>query len=151
MPVNSRAKGARGELLWRDVLRSKGLTARRGQQFCGANGDSDVICEELSNIHFEVKFVQNFNARKALEQAKSDAKDGQMPVVVQKSTNKDWIAVMDAEELLDMIVSLNSIKDLLRHPIYTGESLKESIERKLNNPYLSPPSYIVTCGKGASI
>lgn len=108
--INSRAKGQRGELLWRDVLRSKGFVARRGQQFCGANGDSDVICEELSHIHFEVKFVQNFNARKALEQAKSDAKDGQTPLVVQKSTKKDWIAVMDAEAFLDLVIKAENLQ-----------------------------------------
>lgn len=107
--INSRRKGAEGELLWRDVLRSKGLTARRGQQFCGANGDSDVICEELSNIHFEVKFVQTFNARKALEQAKSDAKDGKISVVVQKSRRKDWIAVMDAEAFLDLVIERKNL------------------------------------------
>src|SRR3954469_10791983 len=112
MPINRRNKGQRGELLWRDVLRSKGFTARRGQQFCGANGDSDVICEELANIHFEVKFVQIFNARKALEQAKSDAKDGQTPVVVQKSTKKNWIAVMDAEAFLDAIIENRALKKI---------------------------------------
>ncbi len=110
MAINRRKKGARGERLWRDVLRSKGLTARRGQQYCGANGDSDVICEELGGYHFEVKFVQNFNARKALGQAKSDAKDGKISVVVQKSNNKDWIAVIDAEAFLDLVIQNNVLK-----------------------------------------
>ena len=139
MSINSKNKGARGELLWRDVLKSKGFTARRGQQYCGANGDSDVICEELSKIHFEVKFVQNFNARKALEQAKSDAKGGKMPVVVQKSAHKDWIAVMDAETFLELIAE-NHIFKKIEKDRYAGAIKTFGIK--------TPYERILDAGKG---
>ena len=57
--MNSRQKGARGERMWRDELREAGFTARRGQQFAGGTDSPDVICEELNNLHMEVKFVQS--------------------------------------------------------------------------------------------
>ena len=59
--VNSRAKGCRGERMWRDELREAGFTARRGQQFAGGTDSPDVICEELKNLHMEVKCVQALN------------------------------------------------------------------------------------------
>jgi Holliday junction resolvase len=41
--MNSRAKGARGERELASVLRNEGFDARRGQQYCGANGDADLL------------------------------------------------------------------------------------------------------------
>lgn len=59
MPVNSRAKGCRGELQVRDLLRAHGLTAERGQQRAGGQDSPDVICSELAaeGFHIEVKFT----------------------------------------------------------------------------------------------
>ena len=54
--INSKRKGKVGELEVVNLLKEKGLTARRTQQFSGkADGTSDVICEELKNFHIEVK------------------------------------------------------------------------------------------------
>lgn len=52
---NSRAKGVRGELAWRDELRAMGFCAERGQQHAGGRDSPDVRCPDLPNIHFEVK------------------------------------------------------------------------------------------------
>ncbi|QBE98926.1 hypothetical protein PMF13cell1_04495 [Blautia producta] len=41
--MNSRDKGARGERELAGILRGHGYDCRRGQQFCGANGDADVV------------------------------------------------------------------------------------------------------------
>lgn len=51
--MNSKAKGARFERLLASKLRDYGYDARRGQQYCGANGDADVI--GLPGIHIEAK------------------------------------------------------------------------------------------------
>lgn len=37
--MNSRNKGKNGELELASILREYGYNARRGQQYCGANGD----------------------------------------------------------------------------------------------------------------
>ena len=49
--INSRAKGARGERMWRDQLRAEGYTAKRGQQHAGGQDSPDVVCEEMKFHH----------------------------------------------------------------------------------------------------
>ena len=69
--MNSRNKGKRGELLLVRVLREFGFDCRRGQQFCGANGDADVV--GLPGIHIECKYVERLNLYDAIAQAVHDA------------------------------------------------------------------------------
>jgi Holliday junction resolvase len=95
--VNSRAKGARGERLWRDELREAGFTARRGQQFAGGTDSPDVICEELAGLHFEVKCVQALNLEGAIDQAKRDAGTLKNWVVAHKKDRKPWRVTMSSE------------------------------------------------------
>jgi Holliday junction resolvase len=94
--INSRQKGKRGERLWRDELRKEGFTARRGQQYAGGTDSPDVVCEELSNLHQEVKFVENLNLDKACEQAMRDG-CGKPWIVAHKKSNKDWKVTMSAD------------------------------------------------------
>lgn len=96
MPINSRAKGARGERLWRDELREAGFTARRGQQFAGGTDSPDVLCEELRGLHQEVKFVQSLNLDKACEQAERDGA-GKPWIVAHKKSRTKWKVTMDAQ------------------------------------------------------
>lgn len=56
--TNSRAKGARGELLARNYLRWLGIDCHRSQQYCGRAGDSDVTLE-VGSCSVEVKFGYN--------------------------------------------------------------------------------------------
>lgn len=100
--MNSRQKGARGERMWRDQLRDAGFNARRGQQFSGANGDADVVCEDLPWAHFEVKCVQSLNLSKAMEQAKRDA-NGKVPIVAHKKNREGWMVTMPAEEFWPLL------------------------------------------------
>lgn len=100
--MNSRAKGARGERLWRDELRDAGFTARRGQQFAGGTDSPDVICEELSNLHMEVKFVDKLNLEKACEQAERDA-GKKAWIVAHKRNGKHWKVTMDAGTFFQLL------------------------------------------------
>lgn len=65
--MNSRDKGKRGELELAKVLRGYGYDTRRGQQYCGANGDADVV--GLPGIHIECKRVERLNLDDAMAQA----------------------------------------------------------------------------------
>lgn len=97
MPVNSKAKGARGERLFRDLCREHGYTdARRGQQYSGANGDADVV--GLDGIHAEVKFVEKLNLRDAMDQSVRDRRDGELPIVAHKTSRKPWLITMRADD-----------------------------------------------------
>lgn len=108
--VNSRQKGKRVERLWRDMLREAGfLKAFRGQQYCGAAGNADVVCPELPSFHFEVKGVQNLNVLNAMKQAIADcplqSNDGQKqtPVVAHKKNGEPWLVTMLAADWLDLV------------------------------------------------
>jgi len=100
--VNSRAKGARGERELAKILTDGGFPARRGQQFHGGAESPDVVCESLSHLHFEVKFVEQFNLYAAMQQAIDDAGETKAPVVVHRRKGKDWVAIVRLEDFLEM-------------------------------------------------
>ena len=102
MPINSRAKGARGERLWRDELREAGFTARRGQQFAGGTDSPDVLCEELKKLHMEVKFVESLNLTAAVEQAERDA-DGKPWIVAHKKNRTPWLVTMTRDTFFKLL------------------------------------------------
>ena len=86
---NSRSKGKRGELELAAILREYGFDARRGQQYCGAAGDADVV--GLPGVHIECKRVERLNIDAAMEQAVRDARPGEMPVVMHRRSRKPWL------------------------------------------------------------
>ena len=94
--MNSKQKGNRGEREWASFCREQGFDCRRGQQFCGANGDADVV--GLPNIHIEVKRTERLSLYDALGQAQSDSKGKGIPIVAHRKNNCKWLVVMDAED-----------------------------------------------------
>ena len=95
--INSRQKGARGERTLSHTLNELlGLNTRRGQQFCGANGDADVI--GLPKIHIECKCVERLNIYDAVDQARNDAREGEIPCVFHKKNRKGWLVTMPLNE-----------------------------------------------------
>lgn len=97
--MNSREKGKRGEREAARWLREHGYEARRGQQFAGINGDADVV--GLPGIHLEVKRVERLNVIDAMDQAKRDARDGEIPVVLHRRNNTEWLATLRAEDFIE--------------------------------------------------
>ena len=98
--TNSRSKGKRGELELAKLLRAEGFEARRGQQYSGANGDADVV--GLPGVHLEVKRTEAFRLWDALAQAKHDARPGEMPIVVHRKNNCEWVVVQPLTDWLKM-------------------------------------------------
>ena len=104
--VNSKKKGSRGELEFVHFLKDRGFEdADRSQQFCGANGDADVICDSLPvTHHIEVKRVQNLNVEKALQQAESDRRDhSELPIVAHRKNKEQWKVTLRAEAYLQLL------------------------------------------------
>ena len=89
--MNSRQKGARGERELAKKLREYGYECRRGQQYSGVEGE-DVV--GLDGIHIECKRVERLQLTDAMLQSKRDTKDGQIPVVMHKKNNEDWMCTM---------------------------------------------------------
>lgn len=101
--MNSRAKGARGELEAAAKLREHGYEARRGQQFSGG-GDSPDVVHTIPGIHLEVKRVEKGQLYEWLEQAKRDAGD-KTPVVMHKRNRREWVAILPFDALMNLLLT----------------------------------------------
>lgn len=93
--VNSRAKGARGELQLAKTLTDLGYPASRGQQHRGGADSPDVVCLSLL-IHWECKvYAQDQRSSPAMltewrAQAERDAGDGMLPVIAHRWLRSSW-------------------------------------------------------------
>lgn len=98
--MNSRAKGASGERELAKVLREYGYETRRGVQFCGANGDADVV--GIDGLHIECKRVERLNIDDAMAQSIRDAREDEMPVVMHRKNRKKWLVTMTLEDFIEL-------------------------------------------------
>ena len=98
--INSRQKGASAERELAKKLREYGYDCRRGQQYCGANGDADVV--GLPGIHIEVKRTERLSLYGALEQATRDARPEETPVVFHRRNNCEWVAILDLDDFMTL-------------------------------------------------
>lgn len=105
--MNSREKGKRGELEAAKVLREYGYNTRRGVQYCGANGDADVV--GLPGIHLEIKRTERLNLDKAYEQSVRDARDDEVPVVMHRKNRGQWMVSMSLESFLERFYNQKGI------------------------------------------
>lgn len=98
--MNSKDKGSRGERELASKLKEYGFDCRRGQQYCGANGDADVV--GLEGIHIECKRTERLSLYDALAQAKHDAKEGQMPVVMHRKNHCEWVVIQPLSDWIEL-------------------------------------------------
>lgn len=98
--TNSREKGARYERELAAALREHGYDCRRGQQFCGANGDADVV--GLPHIHIEAKHVERLNLYDAMAQSIRDARVGEKPTVFHRKNRQGTMVTMLMSDWLDL-------------------------------------------------
>lgn len=101
MPVNSRRKGARGELdfidthlkpFWPDACRNL-------DQFKGDTRD----CLNVGPYHFQIKRVERLNIWAAIAQAETEARDGRLPVVAFRRNATPWYCVMAASVAVPLL------------------------------------------------
>jgi Holliday junction resolvase len=98
--INSKKKGAAGERELSSKLKEHGYNTRRGQQYCGVNGDADVV--GLPGIHIECKRVEKLNIYDAISQAKADAKKEELPTVFHRKDRSEWLVTMTLEDYMKM-------------------------------------------------
>lgn len=104
--MNSRQKGARGERELSNVLKGYGFKeCRRGQQFCGSNGDADVV--GLPGVHIECKRVEALNIDKALNQAETDASETEIPAVFHRKNGKSWKVTVGLSDFIRLYKEAN--------------------------------------------
>lgn len=110
MAINSNRKGKAGELELSKILRERGYDTRRGQQYCGANGDADVV--GLPYVHIECKRVEKLNLATAMAQARSDAKESEKPVVMHRKNYEDWKVTMLLDDWIELYREYTAGRDL---------------------------------------
>lgn len=97
---NSRRKGAEGERELAGKLREYGYDSRRGQQYCGANGDADVV--GLPGVHIECKRVEKLNLYDAMAQSVHDSKEGEVPAVFHRKNRCEWLVTLRFDDFMKM-------------------------------------------------
>lgn len=142
--INSKQKGKRGELDFRNLLIEHGFDARRGQQFSGSADSPDVVCDALPSVHFEVKFTEKFNAYDAVAQAKRDAGDFKLPVVAHRRNNHDWLVIMPAQDWLSLIKETDRVKTIFCPDCKSSHVIKHALTEKFKLRYLCKNQ---TCGR----
>ena len=107
--MNSRTKGAAGERELSKILKEYGYDCRRGQQYCGSNGDADVV--GLHGIHIEAKRQEKMQLYDWMEQAKRDAKPDELPAVFHKKNNREILVTMTFEDWMKFYEARNDTKE----------------------------------------
>lgn len=105
--MNARLRGAGYEREIARDLRERGYDARRGQQYCGSNGDADVV--GLPGIHIECKRTNRLRLYEALQQAIGDAKPGEIPTVWHRSDNHETVVILRESDFLDLYERTNML------------------------------------------
>lgn len=100
MAINGKQKGKRGELELAKKLREYGYDARRSVQYSGANGDADVV--GLAGVHIEVKRRERLNIEDAMAQSKHDAREGEIPVVMHRKNNCEWLVTLQLDKFIEL-------------------------------------------------
>lgn len=99
--MNSKRKGAAGERELSKLLREHGFETRRGQQYCGANGDADVV--GLPYIHIECKRVEKLNISEAMKQAVSDSTGLDLiPTIFHRRNGEQWKVTMNFDDWIKL-------------------------------------------------
>ena len=100
MAINSKRKGAVGEVELAHKLKEYGYDAKRSVQYNGKDGQADVI--GLPHIHVEVKRVEKLNIYDAIAQAKRDAKNDDKPAVFHRKNRCNWLVTMELDKFMEI-------------------------------------------------
>lgn len=114
--TNSREKGARYEREIAERLRIHGLNARRGQQYSGANGDPDIVCEDLERFHLEckrrAKYIAAADLYEFMEQAERDSQPGaepKIPAVIHRINGEPSLVTMYLDDWIEVAAAASSL------------------------------------------
>ena len=94
----SREKGKRYEREIAGRLREYGYEARRGQQFCGHNGDADVV--GLPGIHIEAKRREQISIYDWMSQSKAEANPDEIPVVMFRKSDCETLVTLEFDDFM---------------------------------------------------
>lgn len=103
MSRRERDKGLLGEREVAAIFRQAGLEVRNLE----ATGDHLIVCDPESGIviHSEVKRQETARVWQWWEQASGEAENGAMPLVAFRRNRSRWLALVDLEQLADLIAA----------------------------------------------
>ena len=91
--MNSNAKGKGAESAsWPGNSGNTDTTAGAVSNIVELPGDADIV--GLPGIHVECKRVERLNLEDAMTQARSDAREGELPAVFHRKNNCEWVVSM---------------------------------------------------------
>lgn len=96
----SKEKGKRFERTVANKFKEYGFDARRSSQYCGINGDADVI--GAPKLHLECKAVESLNIYNAMTQSVRDAREGEIPVVVHKKSRRPILVTLGFDDFMEI-------------------------------------------------
>lgn len=104
--VNSRAKGARGEREARDAVRKhwKSPSCERSAQRCGK--ETADLFGALPHCHLEVKRHRKIGALRFLDQADRDRRSSDIPIVLMREDQGEWVIMLRLEDSLKFAQAL---------------------------------------------
>ena len=115
MAINGKIKGKRGELEICQELKKYGYDCRRTVQYNGKadEGEADII--GLKGIRAEVKRVEKLNIYNAIDQAKRDAKNGDIPTVFHRKNRCNWLVTMELDSFMELYACYEKINKLEKY------------------------------------
>jgi hypothetical protein len=101
MSLNSRRKGARGELEFIQThLAPYWPEAKRNlDQF----GDDKRDCLNVAGVHWQIKRTETLRLWDAIQQAETEASATDVPVVAFRRSHSEWKCIIDAGELVALL------------------------------------------------
>lgn len=127
----SRNKGKAGEREAAELLRNHGFGgARRGMQFRGGPDSPDVV--GLPGHHVEVKRCESLSVYVAMDQANEDRREGEIPLILHRRNNKNWLAILPATDYLRLVRRCSSDSQFCWNEVADTDENSCSMEDALN-------------------
>lgn len=113
MATNGKRKGKEGELELAHKLKEYGYDAKRSVQYNGKDGQADVL--GLPHIHVECKRVEKLNIYDAIDQAKRDAKNDDLPTVFHRKNRFNWLVTMELDSFMELYACFEKLQKLEKY------------------------------------
>ena len=108
--MNSKQKGNRGEREGARFIIEQGFQAERGVQYQGSPDSPDIRIKDLPKLHVECKRTERLKLYDALQQAKCDAGDEKIPVVLHRRNHHEWVVILDGVDFFNIIRESELVK-----------------------------------------
>jgi hypothetical protein len=101
-PINSRRKGKEGENEFIKLhLLDHWPEAKRNLD---QHGPDKRDCVEVGGVHWQIKRTENLKLWAAIQQAESEARDHDLPIVAFRRSHAKWHCILEADELVPLLV-----------------------------------------------